>query len=138
MDFSAIAVSLGAVSNPLVLLDIFEFFNDFNLIIKIFALMTLASWVRNHLGDSPLTWILIGGIGYFVLFDGWAIFGPVYLLYILLGFGVSSVLIDFFFIGGGQPPAPEEGVESPVSSGVDIMNRMREHGAARAGMRRGR
>ncbi|HLC92100.1 MAG TPA: hypothetical protein VJH23_00130 [archaeon] len=121
----------------LVLLGVFEIFNDFNLIIKIFVLMTLASWVRNHLGDSPLSWILIGGLGYFILFDGWAIFGPIYLLYMLLGFGVSSVIIDFFFVGGGSPPAPEEGMESPVSSGVDIMKRMHEAHAAHHGMRRG-
>src|SRR3989344_6444866 len=122
----------------LVLLGVFEIFNDFNLIIKIFVLMTLASWVRNHLGDSPLSWILIGGLGYFILFDGWAIFGPIYLLYMLLGFGVSSILIDFFFVGaGGGPAPPEEGMESPVSNGVDIMKRMHEsHGAAHAGMRR--
>src|SRR3989344_8309853 len=94
----------------MVLLDIFEIFNDFNLIIKIFVLMTLASWVRNHLGDSPLSWILIGGLGYFILFDGWAIFGPIYLLYMLLGFGVSSILIDFFFVGaGGGAAASREG-----------------------------
>ncbi len=106
--------------------EIFEFFGDINLILKIFVLITIASWVRNHLGDSPLTWILIGGIGYFVLFDGWAIFGPVYFLYILLGFGVSSILIDFFFIGGGSHGGGEESPESPVSSGVDIMKRMQE------------
>src|SRR3989344_9188323 len=122
----------------MVLLDIFEIFNDFNLIIKIFVLMTLASWVRNHLGDSPLSWILIGGLGYFILFDGWAIFGPIYVLYMLLGFGVSSVIIDFFFVGGGHPPEGEEGLESPVSSGGDIMKRMHEgRHAAHAGMRRG-
>ncbi len=127
-----------ALLNGLVMLDIFEIFNDFNLIIKIFVLMTLASWVKNHLGDSPLTWILIGGLGYFILFDGWAIFGPIYLLYMLLGFGVSSIIIDFFFVGGGGgPPQGEEGMESPVSSGIDIMKRMHEgHHAASAGMRR--
>ena len=119
------------VIGALVLLNIFEAFNDFNFIIKIFVLMTLASWVRNHLGDSPLSWILIGGLGYFILFDGWAIFGPIYVLYLLLGFGVSSILIDFFFVGAGGAPKPEGMEESPVSSGVDIMSRMRGAHAAR-------
>src|SRR3989344_947906 len=112
-----------------------ELFSDINLIIKIFVLMTIANWVRNHLGSSPLSWILIAGLGYFILFDGWAIFGPIYLLYLLLGFGVSSVIIDFFFVGGGGQPENGD-MESPVSSGVDIMKRMHEaHHASHAGRR---
>ena len=104
---------------------IFELFADINLIVKIFVLMTLISWVKNHLGTGPLSWILIAGMGYFILFDGWAIFGPIYILYILLMFGVSAVIIDFFFVGGAGSGAPEkEGPGSPVSSGVDIAKRM--------------
>ncbi len=85
--------------------------------------MTLVSWVKNHLGTGPLSWILVAGMGYFILFDGWKIFGPIYVLYMLLMFGVSSVVIDFFFVGGGGGPE-KEGLESPVSSGADIMKRM--------------
>lgn len=106
-----------------------ELFSDINFIIKIFVLMTLANWVKNHLGNSPLSWILIVGLGYFILFDGWAIFGPIYVLYLLLAFGVSSVIIDFFFVGAGGPPEAEGVEESPVSSGVDIMKRMQEQHA---------
>ncbi len=113
-----------------------ELFGDLNFIIKVFVLMTLASWVKNHLGSTPLSWILVAGLGYFILFDGWAIFGPIYVLYMLLGFGVSSILIDFFFVGAGGPPAQEEGMESPVSSGVDIAKRMREGAHAKAAMMR--
>lgn len=102
---------------------IFELFSDINLILKIFVLMTLVSWVKNHLGTGPLSWILVAGMGYFILFDGWKIFGPIYVLYMLLMFGVSSVVIDFFFVGGGGGPE-KEGLESPVSSGADIMKRM--------------
>lgn len=109
-----------------------EFLSDINLILKIFVLMTLVSWVKNHLGSTPLSWIIVAGLGYFILFDGWAIFGPVYILYLLLMFGISGVIIDFFFVGGGQPEG-KDGMESPVSSGVDIAHRMQH--AAR--MRRG-
>lgn len=116
-----------------------ELFSDFNLIIKIFVFMTLVNWVRNHMGTGAVSWILIGGLGYFILLDGWAIFGPIYILYTLLMFGVSSIIIDFFFVGAGSPqPVEVEGLEeSPVSSGVDIMNRMhQQHRAAQMGMRR--
>ncbi|HIH10415.1 MAG TPA: hypothetical protein HA254_07165 [Candidatus Diapherotrites archaeon] len=114
---------------------IWEFISDVSFMLKVFVMMTLANWVRNHLGDSPVSWILIVGIGYFVLFDGWAVFGPIYLLYLLLGFGVSSIIIDFFFVGAGGPPE-QEGIESPVSSGVDIMKRMGEKAAHMNVMRR--
>ena len=114
---------------------LFDFFADINLILKIFVLMTLVSWVRNHLGTGALSWILIGAMGYFILFDGWAIFGPIYLLYMLLMFGVSAVLIDFFFRSAGCPPQQEEGMESPVSSGVDLSNRMKGAHAASAAQR---
>ncbi|MCR4368350.1 MAG: hypothetical protein NUV67_00410 [archaeon] len=107
---------------------IFELFSDVNLIIKIFVLMTLVSWVKNHVGEGPLSWILIAGMGYFILFDGWRLFGPIYVLYMLLMFGVSGVIIDFFFVGGGGAPE-REGMESPVGSGIDVANRMAMHKA---------
>jgi len=109
---------------------IFELFSDINLIIKIFVLMTLVSWVKNHVGTGPLSWILVGGMGYFILFDGWKIFGPIYVLYMLLMFGVSGILIDFFFVGGGSGGGEKQkGMESPVSSGVDIQRRMASQAA---------
>tara|TARA_Y100000310_G_scaffold272711_1_gene287840 strand:+ start:2371 stop:2733 length:363 start_codon:yes stop_codon:yes gene_type:complete len=107
---------------------IFELFDDANLVIKIFVLMTLVSWVKNHVGTGPLSWILVGGMGYFILFDGWKIFGPIYVLYMLLMFGVSGIIIDFFFVGGGSGGG-QKGMESPVSSGVDIQKRMASQAA---------
>ena len=119
------------------LLFIFELFSDLNFIIKIFVLLTLISWVNNHVGKGPLSLILIGGIGYFILFDGWKLFGPIYVLYMLLMFGVSGVLIDFFFVGGGGGPE-KEGMESPVSSGVDIQKRIASQKAAGTAQRMSR
>ena len=113
---------------------IFELFSDINLIIKIFVMMTIVSWVKNHLGTGPLALILIGGMGYFILFDGWALFGPIYVLYMLLMFGISAVVIDFFFVGGGGSPE-KEGMESPVSSGADIAKRMASQKAANPAQR---
>ena len=101
-----------------------ELFSDINIILKIFVLMTLVSWVNNHVGKGPLSLILIAGMGYFILFDGWKIFGPIYVLYMLLMFGISGVIIDFFFVGGGGPPESKDGGESPVSTGIDIQRRM--------------
>ena len=115
---------------------IFEFFSDLNLIIKIFAALMLASWIKNHVGGGVLGIILMAAMGWFILFDGWALFGPIFVLYMLLMFGISGVIIDFFFVGQGGPPEVE-GMESPVSSGVDIQRRMQEHAAHAHHMRRG-
>lgn len=114
---------------------IFELFSDINLILKIFVLLMIVSWVKNHVGSGPLAWIIVGGMGYFILFDGWKLFGPIYILYMLLMFGVSGVVIDFFFVGGGGSPE-REGMESPVSTGVDISKRMASQQANQARMRR--
>ncbi|MCH7902258.1 hypothetical protein IIC68_00740 [archaeon] len=115
-----------------------ELFGDINLIIKIFVLLTLISWVKNHVGTGPLSWILVVGMGYFILFDGWRIFGPIYVLYMLLMFGVSGVIIDFFFVGGGSGGGNKKGAQSPVSSGVDIQRRMASQAANQPARRMGR
>jgi len=48
----------------------------------------------------------------------------------LLMFGVSGILIDFFFVGGGSGGGEKQkGMESPVSSGVDIQRRMASQAA---------
>ena len=121
------ALELAAV---LFLEGIFEFFGDLNFIIKIFAFLTLVAWVRNHLGTGTISWILIIGLAYFIMFDGWVLFGPIYVIYMLLMFGISGILIDFFFIApGGPPPAPVEGMESPISHGIDLQKRMHEQAA---------
>ena len=121
---------LGLVDTVLFIDSIFEFFNDINLIVKIFAFLMLVSWVRNHIGTGAMSWVLIAALTFFIFLDGWAIFGPIYILYMLLMFGVSSILVDFFFISAGGPPkAEQEDMESPVSSGVDIQKRMAEHAA---------
>ncbi len=97
-----------------------ELFADLNLALKIFALLTIVSFVWAHLGKSPLSVALIVGFGWFVLFDYWKFFGGIFVLYTLLTLGISGILIDFFFVSqmGGEPTEAQ-----PVSSGVDLMMR---------------
>ncbi len=97
-----------------------ELFADLNLALKLFALLSIVSFVWSHLGKSPLSVALIAGIGWFVLFDYWKFFGGVFVLYTLLTLGISGILIDFFFVsqmGGEQAEA------QPIGSGVDLMMR---------------
>lgn len=98
-----------------------ETFNDFNLVLKIFVLLAVISFVRTHLGQSAASLVVIIGMFFFIFGDYWKIFGGIYVLYMLFTFGISSIIIDFFFVTGGGGGGK---AEAPVSSGVDIMSRM--------------
>jgi len=104
-----------------------EFFADMNLVIKIFALLTMVSFVKNRLGTSPLAIILMIGLFFFIFFDFWRVFGTIYVLYMLLMFGVSGIMIDLFFVtqmggGGAVQGGPSS---SALSTGADLASRSR-------------
>ena len=94
---------------------------DLTLALKIFVLLTIISFIMQHVGKGPLAILLILGISWFVIFDYFLFFGGMYVLYVMLTLGVTSILIDFFFVnpggggGGGDP--------SQISHGVDFANR---------------
>ena len=111
-----------------------ELYSDYMLALKIFALLTVVSFVYSHLGKGPLSYALIGGISWFVLFDYWKFFGGVFLLYSLLTIGISGILIDFFFVTGMGGGGGEEA--SPVDSSIDLM--MRQKQLARAQQMQGK
>ena len=124
----------------LTLLFIADLVSDANIVLKIFVLLTIASFFLNHLGKGPISIVLIVGVSYFVLFDLWALFGGIYIIWMLLLFGIAGVVIDFFFVGAFSPQQ-QEGMESPMSSGADLMKRQAAVDAARrnatANVRRG-
>lgn len=103
----------------LTFLGLTEIWNDFNLILKIFVIMTIYSWVKNHLGGSFIGWVIFAAVTFFVIFDMWTFFGTIYVMWILLMFGVSQIIIDFFFV----TPRPGQEMESPVGTGLDISKR---------------
>jgi hypothetical protein len=92
---------------------------DYVLALKIFVFITIISFVRNHVGQGPLAIVVAAAISYLVLFQFWAAFGTLYLLYLLLMIGISGILIDFFFVSqmGGR------GEVNPVDSGKDLATR---------------
>ena len=109
-------------------LDLFALFSltetvaDLTLALKIFVLLSIISFVWNHLGNTPFSIVIILGVSWFVLFDYWKFFGGVYLLYVLLTMGISGILVDFFFVsqmGGG-------GEAKPVDSAVDLAVRQQQ------------
>ncbi len=113
--------------NPLLnilpnILFIGDLFGDMTFVLKIFVLMAIFSYIMNHIGKGPLGLFVFALISWLVIFDYFAIFGSLYILYILLISGLVSVIIDFMFITPG--PAPKApGMGEPVGSGKDFVGR---------------
>jgi len=107
-----------------------ELVADATIVLKIFVLLTIISFFLNHLGKTPISIVLIIGVSYFVLFDLWVLFGGIYIIWMLLLFGVTGIIIDFFFVGAfsGQQE------EKPISSGADLLKRQAATEAARRSM----
>ena len=79
-------------------MEVFQIFSDFNIILKLFVLIMIMNFVINHLGKGPMSWIVMAIVSYFVIFDSWKLFGPVYILYMVLALGFVGFFIDFFFM----------------------------------------
>ena len=99
-----------------------EIFADATIVLKIFVLLTIISFFINHLGKTPISIALIVGVSYFILFDLWVLFGGIYVIWMLLMFGVAGIVIDFFFVGAFSPSQQGER-EKPISSGHDVSKR---------------
>jgi hypothetical protein len=106
--------------NPLPIMFFTELFTDFNLVLKIFVLLTIYSWVKNHLGQSMISVAVMGVLCFFILFDFWKFFGGIYVLYMLVMMGISGILVDMFFVSGQSKGAGEK-QDFSMSSGADLM-----------------
>jgi len=116
-------ISTLLITNFIPILFFGELLGDLTFILKIFVLMGVFSYVMNHVGKGPLGVFIFALISWLVIFDYFAIFGSIYILYILLTFGLISVIIDFMFITPG--PAPKApGMGEPVGSGKDFTSRI--------------
>jgi len=105
-----------------VLFSFMEFSSDMILVLKIFMLLTIISFVWQHLGKGAIAIVVILGLSWIMLLSPWAwFFETTYIIMTLLMFGVGGILIDFVFAfpglasgGGGMQP-----MESQVGSGKD-------------------
>ncbi|MDD5163166.1 MAG: hypothetical protein PHD95_03080 [Candidatus ainarchaeum sp.] len=99
---------------------LFEFGNDMIFVLKIFMLLTIISFVWQHLGKGPIAIVVIAGLAYLMLMSPFAwFFESTYILMTLLMFGIGGVLIDFVFAF----PGIGAGMESQVGSGKDLAER---------------
>ena len=92
-----------------------ELFGDMNFVLKIFVLMTIFSYVTQHLGKGPIAIIIVLVLSW-MIFTNFAIFGSVYVLYMLVLFGITQILMDFFIL------APQAAMEQNMSGGGDVEN----------------
>ena len=74
-------------------------FDDMTLVLKIFVLMTVISYVIQHLGKGALSLLIIAVMTWFIIFDYFYIFGGMYILYMLALSGGEQLLMDFFIVG---------------------------------------
>jgi hypothetical protein len=114
---------------PVLFLD--GLFPDMVLVLKVFTLMAIISYITNHLGKGPIAILLIAVFSWFIIFDYFAFFGGIYILYMLLVFGLTGVIIDIFFItpqGGHGAQAPGMGeTGEPISSGQEFVEKRTMH-----------
>lgn len=84
-----------------VLLDLFglsEFFTDFTFILKIFVLIAIISFVSQNIQNKTLKLLLTIFMIYFVLIANWSVFGTMWIIYTIIGLGVSGIIVDTFFV----------------------------------------
>jgi|GEM_PF-1117749 len=101
---------IGAMPFVLFLEDLIP---DMTLVLKIFVLLTIVSYVLQHLGKGPLAWMVIVVLSYFIIFDYFYIFGGIYVLYMLVLFGATQILMDFFIL------APQAAMEEKMGGGEE-------------------
>lgn len=92
-----------------------EMFGDMTFVLKIFVLMTIVSYVTQHLGKGPLAIIIVAVIAW-MIFSNFAIFGSIYVLYMLVLFGATQILMDFFIL------APQAMMEQNMAKGGETEN----------------
>lgn len=124
--FPAIIAQLSTVSFLPSILFLDGLVGDLTFILKIFVLMAVFAYVTGHLGKGPLGIFVFALIAWLVIFDYFAIFGGIYILYMLLALGLTGVLIDFMFITP-SPMNKQEGTGEPISNGKDYMARQAQY-----------
>ena len=96
-----------------IMFELGELFADMNTVLKIFAFLTIVSYVLNHLGKGPLAIMIIAVLSYVILFLDWALFGGIYIIYMLVLFGVTQLLMDFFILAPQAAMEQNMGEELP-------------------------
>lgn len=80
------------------MLPILDIFSDFSLVIQIFILLTMMSFVFQHYGKNGWSYVLILILSYLIFFVIPGLSFGIFMLQLLLTAGISSIIVDFFFV----------------------------------------
>lgn len=82
-----------------------EFFSDMGFILRIFLLVAVLGFINQHIENKILKTVVALFMLYITVFVNWKVFGTIYFIYAILGMGVSSIVVDYFFMSnmGGHP-----------------------------------
>ena len=106
---------------------ILGFFEEMYFVIQVFIMISIISFILNHLGKGLLSIILIIVMFYVVFILIPAISIGAFMIYTLLMAGVSTLFVDFFFITAGQPGQQhQQGEERPDVLGTDVKERQKQ------------
>lgn len=99
--------------DPLVLFSFGEMFSDMGFIIKLFLLVAILGFLNQHIENKILKVVVALFMGYIMLIVNWSTFGTLYVIYAVLGMGISSMFVDYFFMtqGSGHADQAKAGVK---------------------------
>lgn len=107
-------------------------FQDFYFVIQIFVMVSIISFILNHLGKGVISIVLILVMFYVVFILIPALSIAAFILYTLLMAGISTLLVDFFFISmQTQAMQPQKESERPDVTGHDVAARREQLEGAR-------
>ena len=110
---------------------------DFQFLVQLFIAVSIASFVLNHLGKGAPAIVAIGVL-FFIVFVMIPLLAEfTFIIYLLLMTGISSLIVDFFFVS--MNTQGKQG-QSQEITGIDVQHRQHAMHQAQAqmGMRRGR
>jgi len=88
--------------DPIVLFSFSEVFSDMGFIIKLFLLVAILGFLNQHIENKILKVVVALFMGYVMLIVNWSTFGTLYVIYAVLGMGISSMFVDYFFMSQGS------------------------------------
>lgn len=86
--------------DPILLFSFSEMFGDFGFIIKLFLLVAIVGFLNQHVENKILKVVVVLFMAYIMLIVDWSTFGTLYVIYAVMGLGISSIFVDYFFMTG--------------------------------------
>ncbi len=95
----------------LIFIAIGQFFSDMGFIIRIFLLVAILGFLNQHIENKILKTIVAIFMVFITVFVDWKFYGTLYFVYAILGMGISSMVVDYFFMGNMGEEHGQQGQE---------------------------